>query len=57
MSETRSADGGSAVNTALIDVYAHFLTPDYVAAAREAGHIRHDGMPVWRSGMCGGTWS
>jgi predicted TIM-barrel fold metal-dependent hydrolase len=33
--------------TDLIDVHAHFLTEDYVAAATDAGHRRPDGMPGW----------
>ncbi|OLF05259.1 amidohydrolase [Actinophytocola xinjiangensis] len=33
--------------TGLIDVHAHFLTDDYVAAAVAAGHVRPDGMPGW----------
>ncbi|NEA34876.1 amidohydrolase family protein [Streptomyces sp. SID13031] len=31
----------------LIDVHAHFLLPDYVAAAERAGHLRPDGLPAW----------
>jgi predicted TIM-barrel fold metal-dependent hydrolase len=31
----------------LIDVHAHFLTPEYVDAARIAGHEHPDGMPSW----------
>lgn len=31
----------------LIDVHAHFLLPEYVAAAERAGHLRPDGMPGW----------
>ncbi|RIQ21863.1 amidohydrolase family protein [Jiangella rhizosphaerae] len=31
----------------LIDVHAHFLTEDYVAAAVRAGHRAPDGMPGW----------
>jgi predicted TIM-barrel fold metal-dependent hydrolase len=31
----------------LIDVHAHFLLPEYVAAAERAGHLRPDGMPTW----------
>jgi predicted TIM-barrel fold metal-dependent hydrolase len=31
----------------LIDVHAHFLTPEYVAAAQRAGHHVPDGMPAW----------
>ncbi len=31
----------------LIDVHAHFLLPEYVAAAERAGHPRPDGMPGW----------
>lgn len=30
-----------------IDVHAHFLLPEYVAAAERAGHLRPDGMPGW----------
>ena len=32
---------------ALVDVHAHFVTDDYVAAARAAGHTHPDGMPAW----------
>ena len=35
--------------TGLVDVHAHFVTPEYVAAARLAGHQRPDGMPAWPS--------
>lgn len=31
----------------LVDVHAHFLTDDYVAAAVAAGHVRPDGMAAW----------
>lgn len=31
----------------LVDVHAHFLTPDYVEAAIAAGHGSPDGMPGW----------
>ncbi|GGJ28856.1 amidohydrolase family protein [Streptomyces brasiliensis] len=34
----------------LIDIHAHFVTPDYVEAARAAGHLLPDGMrgyPTW----------
>jgi predicted TIM-barrel fold metal-dependent hydrolase len=31
----------------LIDIHAHFLLPEYVAAAERAGHLRPDGMPGW----------
>ncbi|WP_062344925.1 amidohydrolase family protein [Herbidospora yilanensis] len=31
----------------LIDVHAHFVTGDYIAAATEAGHVTPDGMPRW----------
>lgn len=31
----------------LIDVHAHFLTEDYLAAATLAGHERPEGMPRW----------
>ncbi|ROQ16629.1 MULTISPECIES: amidohydrolase family protein [unclassified Curtobacterium] len=33
----------------LIDVHAHFVTADYVAAARAAGYEQPDGMPAWPS--------
>lgn len=33
----------------LVDVHAHFLTDDYTAAARAAGHETPDGMPQWPS--------
>lgn len=33
----------------LVDVHAHFLTEDYVAAAVAAGHRHPDGMPSWPS--------
>jgi len=31
----------------LIDIHAHFVTEDYVAAVRAAGHESPDGMPSW----------
>lgn len=31
----------------LVDVHSHFLTPRYVQAARDAGHLQPDGMPGW----------
>jgi 6-methylsalicylate decarboxylase len=33
----------------LVDVHAHFLTDEYVSAARSAGHISPDGMGDWPS--------
>jgi 6-methylsalicylate decarboxylase len=33
--------------TQLIDVHAHFVTPEYMAAAKEAGHVHPDGMASW----------
>lgn len=33
----------------LVDVHAHFLTEEYVAAAVRAGHRTPDGMPGWPS--------
>ncbi|MEU2681278.1 amidohydrolase family protein [Streptomyces sp. NPDC007107] len=33
--------------TTLIDVHAHFVTDNYIAAARSAGIERPDGMPGW----------
>ncbi|WP_410625596.1 amidohydrolase family protein [Amycolatopsis sp. cmx-8-4] len=36
---------------ALIDVHAHFVTENYIAAARAAGIAHPDGMPAWP------TWS
>jgi predicted TIM-barrel fold metal-dependent hydrolase len=35
------------VTPPLADVHAHFLTDDYVAAARAGGHEHPDGMPRW----------
>ncbi|MCO5994135.1 amidohydrolase family protein [Actinoallomurus rhizosphaericola] len=31
----------------LVDVHAHFVTDEYVAAAKAAGHLLPDGMPGW----------
>jgi predicted TIM-barrel fold metal-dependent hydrolase len=39
------------MTTPLVDVHAHFLTPEYVELARAAGHDHPDGMPGWP------TWS
>ncbi len=36
-------------STALIDVHAHFVTDDYITAARAAGIHHPDGMPGWPS--------
>jgi predicted TIM-barrel fold metal-dependent hydrolase len=33
--------------TPLVDVHAHFLTEQYVAAAQAAGIVQPDGMPAW----------
>jgi predicted TIM-barrel fold metal-dependent hydrolase len=33
--------------TPLVDVHAHFVTDDYMAAAIAAGHRQPDGMPGW----------
>ena len=44
-----SEHGGTAGQAPLVDVHAHFLTEDYVAAARAAGHDHPDGMPGWPS--------
>lgn len=33
----------------LVDVHAHFVTDDYIAAAKAAGHVYPDGMPGWPS--------
>lgn len=35
------------MSTPLVDVHAHFVTDDYIAAARAAGHTHPDGMPAW----------
>lgn len=43
---TSAAVSGSA---ALVDVHAHFVTDEYVAAARAAGIDHPDGMPRWPS--------
>lgn len=32
---------------ALIDVHAHFVTENYIAEAKAAGHEHPDGMPTW----------
>jgi predicted TIM-barrel fold metal-dependent hydrolase len=37
----------TATPSSLVDVHAHFLTPEYVEAARAAGHEHPDGMPGW----------
>jgi predicted TIM-barrel fold metal-dependent hydrolase len=37
----------TAAPSSLVDVHAHFLTPEYVEAARAAGHEHPDGMPGW----------
>lgn len=39
--------------TPLVDVHAHFVTGDYVSAARAAGHEHPDGMPGWPSWSAG----
>jgi len=31
----------------VIDLHAHFLLPEYVAAAERAGHLRPDGLSRW----------
>jgi predicted TIM-barrel fold metal-dependent hydrolase len=33
----------------LVDVHAHFVTDEYTAAAKAAGHVYPDGMPGWPS--------
>jgi 6-methylsalicylate decarboxylase len=33
----------------LVDVHAHFVIDEYVAAAKAAGHVYPDGMPGWPS--------
>lgn len=37
----------SPTSPGLVDVHAHFITEDYVAAALAAGHGHPDGMPGW----------
>jgi len=32
-----------------VDVHAHFVTDEYIAAAKAAGHVYPDGMPGWPS--------
>ncbi len=44
-----SGVGINATEEHLVDVHAHYVTDDYVAAARNAGHLRPDGMPGWPS--------
>jgi 6-methylsalicylate decarboxylase len=41
--------------TPLVDVHAHFVTDDYVAAAIAAGHRKPDGMPGWPAWDAGQT--
>ncbi len=36
-----------ATRTPLVDVHAHFLTEEYVQAAKDAGNIEPDGMAGW----------
>lgn len=31
----------------VLDLHAHFLPSEYVAAAERAGHLRPDGLPAW----------
>jgi 6-methylsalicylate decarboxylase len=45
MTNSTAADG----RPSLIDVHAHFVTGDYVGAARAAGVDHPDGMPGWPS--------
>ncbi|HTU72109.1 MAG TPA: amidohydrolase family protein [Trebonia sp.] len=33
----------------LVDVHAHFVTEEYIAAAKAAGHVYPDGTPGWPS--------
>jgi len=42
--------------TPLIDVHAHFVTDDYVAAAIASGRRHPDGMPGWPSWDASRTW-
>ena len=42
---THNAD--SIVEAGWVDVHAHFVTDEYVAAAEAAGHSHPDGMPGW----------
>lgn len=37
------------MTSSLVDVHSHFVTGDYIAAARQAGHDVPDGMPGWPS--------
>ncbi|MFJ6216876.1 amidohydrolase family protein [Streptomyces sp. NPDC092296] len=37
----------SSTGTPLVDVHTHFVTEEYIAAAKAAGHLRPDGMPGW----------
>ncbi|MEU4193195.1 amidohydrolase family protein [Kribbella sp. NPDC026611] len=39
--------GRSAAPGPVIDLHAHFVLPEHVAAAERAGHLRPDGMPGW----------
>lgn len=43
----RCNHGSMPTSTGLVDVHAHFVTDEYVRAARSAGHLAPDGMPGW----------
>lgn len=47
MTPAGPAADSAAGRVPLVDVHAHFVTGDYVAAARAAGHDHPDGMPGW----------
>ncbi|MYU54752.1 MULTISPECIES: amidohydrolase family protein [Streptomyces] len=48
---TSNSTTTAAPSAPLVDVHAHFVTPDYVDTARAAGHRQPDGMAAWP------TWS
>jgi hypothetical protein len=39
--------GARAGKTQVVDVHSHFITDDYVAAAKSAGIDTPDGLPAW----------
>jgi predicted TIM-barrel fold metal-dependent hydrolase len=43
----QSAINAPLADAPLIDVHSHFVTENYAAAAKAAGHVHPDGMPGW----------
>ncbi|MET9328045.1 amidohydrolase family protein [Tsukamurella sp. NPDC003166] len=46
-SSSAAPSGTAGGGAGLVDVHAHFVTDDYIAAARSVGHEKPDGMPAW----------